>query len=557
MAHQVLLQVLGGLDRLHQVPPGVAQPVQAPGLLGLPGKGSPADEGDDGAEHGLEPALVLLVQVEGGHLGRPAAQDLPQVFGGKDLRGFQPQDPGDQSQGVLVHPGHLVAHRLHGGAGEVHRGPVEVPRLGGGGFGHREPAAEHPHEPPGKGREEADPQEVEEGVEGGELEHVVVGGDAQGPGGGVHQPHQGAQEGHGHGTGDDVEEDVGGGEALAVLAGAHCPQDRRDGGPQVGPDGEGDGVLVGDLVGRERRDGEHQGRVAGLHHHRGDEAQGGEEQDPPEPRHGEPGQVEAVADPLEPLLHVVDAEEEKAEPGQDVPRPLEGLGLLEHQHHPEHQHRHGVGGDIDLEAEAGHQPRPRGGPEVRPKDDPDARPEAQEPGAQEGYGDHRNQRARLEQGGGHQPEGDALPGPVGGAPQDAFEGAPGEGPEALLQGEHAEEEDRHPGGHGGEARARPQAVGEEQQGNGKQGLSQHRLLGSPRIGYRGGVLERPGLTVRGSRTRGWPGSGARSRPARSRARWRGRRGGIARRRNRSPRCRRRRRRPGGPPPRERGKRAGA
>jgi len=255
--------------------------------------------------------------------------------------------------------------------------------------------------------------------------------------------------------------------------GADGAQDGGDGGADVGADGQGQRVLVGDLPRRQGGDDQHQGSVAGLHHHRGEDADEGIEQQAEQAGHGELGKVDGRLERLEPLFHVMDAEEQETQAAQHIADALQDLGRLEQENHAEHQHRHGIGGDVHLEAEAGHQPGTGGGAQVGAEDDADALAQPDQPGAEEGDGDDRNQRTGLHHRGGDNPECQAFPEPVGGYPQQFLQHAAGEGLEAFFQRDHAKQEDGDAGGYFLEIRADPEPPGEHQENTGEEDAPEH------------------------------------------------------------------------------------
>src|SRR5690606_27293383 len=63
--------------------------------------------------------------------------------------------------------------------------------------------------------------------------------------------------------------------------------------------------------------------------------------------------------------------------------------------------------------------------------------------------------------------------PVGAAPQYAVQGTAGEGAEAVLQGQHAVQEDRHARGDAPEVRAQPEPVDQAHDDDGQGGATNH------------------------------------------------------------------------------------
>ena len=144
--------------------------------------------------------------------------------------------------------------------------------------------------------------------------------------------------------------------------------------------------------------------MARLHDHRRGDADQRVDQQAEQARERELREVQRVLEGVEAFLHVGDAEEQEAHAGEDVTEPLEGFRVLEDQDHAEDQHRHRVGRDVDLESEACNQPGAGRGAEVGAEDDADARGQAEQPGAEKGNGNHRNQRAGLHDRGGDDAE---------------------------------------------------------------------------------------------------------------------------------------------------------
>ena len=207
-----------------------------------------------------------------------------------------------------------------------------------------------------QGRHDGDADDIEERVKDGELESIIVRRNADGSADPVDRLGQDGDEGDGDNACRHVEDEVGEGEALAGDVCAHGAEQSRHGSADIGSDGDCQAVLVGDLAGGERRDAQDQRRVARLHHHCRDDADGGIDQKAGKTRHGELRQVDRILKGLEACLHVMDAQEQEADPGQDIAQSLQRLAALKHHDDAEHDHRHGVGRDIDLQADAGDQP---------------------------------------------------------------------------------------------------------------------------------------------------------------------------------------------------------
>ena len=210
-----------------------------------------------------------------------------------------------------------------------------------------------------------------------------------------------------------------------------------------------------------------------MHDHGGEDADAGINEQAGKARYGELGQVDGFLEGLEALLHVVNAQEEKAEPGEYVAQALGRLGILEGQDEAEDQHGHGIGRDIDLEPEAGDEPGAGGGAQVGAKDDADAGGEANQSGAEEGDGDDGHQGTGLHDAGGDDAKGHALPQPVGRALEDFLQDAAGEGLEAVFQKEHPKQEDGDTSRDLLEVRADPKAICQDGEDDGEDDFSQH------------------------------------------------------------------------------------
>ena len=234
-------------------------------------------------------------------------------------------------------------------------------------------------------------------MEHGKFEAVVIVRDTDQGRYSIHQRDQLIDKYDCNDTGHHVEDEMRRSEAFARLISAHGPKNSGDGGTDIGANRERQCILIGDLTGRERRDGQHQGGVAGLHHHGGEYANKREQQHARVPGNRIFGQVDRILEGIEAILHVVDAKEQEAEPGQDIAGTLERPGRLKDQDYAERQHRHCIGRNIDLETEAGDQPGARRGTQVGAKNDADTGGQGDQPRAEKGDRDHRHQRTGLHQ----------------------------------------------------------------------------------------------------------------------------------------------------------------
>ena len=128
----------------------------------------------------------------------------------------------------------------------------------------------------------------------------------------VNGPSELVDKDDGNEGGDGVENQVSHRQALARNVGADRAQDRSNRRADVGADGQGQRIFVGNLADGQRGDDQHQCGVAGLHHDGGQHADSGEEKKPPEAPDGKFGQVNRLFIGFEALLHVVDAQEQEA-----------------------------------------------------------------------------------------------------------------------------------------------------------------------------------------------------------------------------------------------------
>ena len=70
--------------------------------------------------------------------------------------------------------------------------------------------------------------------------------------------------------------------------------------------------------------------MAGLHHHRGNNAYQRVNQEPSQAGHRKLGQVQSCTEGFEALLHIADAQEDEPDTGENVTEALESLLLLKH-----------------------------------------------------------------------------------------------------------------------------------------------------------------------------------------------------------------------------------
>ena len=129
---------------------------------------------------------------------------------------------------------------------------------------------------------------------------------------------------------------------------------------------------------------------------------------PEHTRKGEACEVELILEGIKALFHVMDAEKQEAQPGQNISDAAPIFIALENQHDCQCQHGHGVGRNFHLEPKAGNKPGPGRCANIRTKNDADACHKRNEASRQEGNGDDRNQRTRLHQRRGEDAEADGA-----------------------------------------------------------------------------------------------------------------------------------------------------
>ena len=250
---------------------------------------------------------------------------------------------------------------------------------------------------------------------------------------------------------------MGGGETLARHVRAQGPEDGRDRRADVRADREREGVVIADLAGDEGRDREHQHRVGGLHHDRHQDPDGRVGEHAQHALEREAREVDVAAQRLEAVLDELDADEEKGDAEQHVSQPLDHLVALVDEQDAEHRHGQRVDREVDLYAVGGHEPGAGRGADVGAENDADPGGQADQPRAEKGDRDQRDQRARLHQGRRDQPEAEAAEPGLRRRAERALEDAAGKRLEPLFQAEHAEHEQRHAGRQLHEVVAQPEA----------------------------------------------------------------------------------------------------
>ncbi|MNF78547.1 hypothetical protein D3C84_607340 [compost metagenome] len=235
----------------------------------------------------------------------------------------------------------------------------------------------------------------------------------------------------------------------------------------IGADGDGQALAKLQLATGERRQGQHQGGVAGLQHHGHQEAEQGEQQAACQPVGLVGAEVEAIAETGEALLDLVDTQENEGDAQDDAPGSL-ALLAQEAAEHAEHQQRQCQRAEAEILPGHGQQPDAAGGAQVGAEQDGDAAGQLDQPGADKGDGEQGNQGAGLQQQGAADAEHHPLEGGGGAARQQLFQLAAGQLAQALLQALHAEQEEREPRAEFQPAGAEPEAGGQPHGGQGEQ-----------------------------------------------------------------------------------------
>ncbi|MCY1355480.1 hypothetical protein D9M69_419010 [compost metagenome] len=478
---EVLLQVLGILHRVHQLQGG--QLAADPELLVrlVQRQVEAAHEAQQVAVHTLDMPLVERLRIQVVAL-RPRLQQALVGLDALQLIHRQVEGMADHLQAQPAEVAQLAHHGTGGRVHRIQRTLVEVARLGprwrlrpGGQLGDqhlrllalRQPAHQPLGEPRLQGPEQQHAHGVDQAVEHRQLDQLVVGQAGQ-PGDLPHQPGQRPEQDEGQGAGDDVEQHMGQRQALAAAVTAEgADEGSGDAAADIGADGNGQPLSQFQLATGERRQGQHQGGVAGLQHHGHQQAEQGEQQTAGQPVGLVRAEVEAVAEAGEALLDLVDTEEDEGDAEDDAPR---RLALLPHEptEHAEHQQRQRQGTQAEVLPGHGQQPDTAGGAQVGAEQDRDAAGQLDQAGTDESDGEQGNQGAGLQQQGAADTEHHPLEGGGGAARQQLFQLAAGQLAQALLQALHAEQEERKPRAELQPAGAEPEAGGQRGGGQGEQ-----------------------------------------------------------------------------------------
>ena len=152
----------------------------------------------------------------------------------------------------------------------------------------------------------------------------------------INRPDQLRYEGNGDDAGGHVENQMPCSQALTLVVGTHRAENGGNSRADVGADSKRQGIFIGHLLGGERSDDQHQGGMRRLHDHGGEDADTGKGEQAQIAVQRELGHVNAGAEGLETFLHVVDAEEQETEAGENIAGALNVAVLLEHQNNAEH-----------------------------------------------------------------------------------------------------------------------------------------------------------------------------------------------------------------------------
>ncbi len=308
----------------------------------------------------------------------------------------------------------------------------------------RQPTLQLPHQLWLPGPEQQHAHAVEQRMEQRQLDQRVV-AQAEGRHQPLHQPAQWQQQDQRHQRRQHVEQHMRQRQPLtAAVATQRADEGSGNARADIRADGDGQALAQFELPTGQRCQRQHQGGVAGLQHDGGEHADGDEGQLAKYAFRLPGGHVQAVIEAGKARLDLIDTEKDEGDAQHHAPG---GLALVAREagQHAEHQQRQRQRTQAEILSGHGQQPDTAGGAEVGAEENRHTTGQLDQPGTDEGDGQQRNQRARLQQHGAAHAEQQALERRRGAARQELFQMATGQVAQPLLQALHAEQEQRQAG----------------------------------------------------------------------------------------------------------------